>query len=133
MITGFAHVCFIVADLKASQEFYCSKLGLKPAFDFLNDRGEKTGMYIHVSGRNFIEIFLGKPAKPAKEASYQHICLEVDDVAKTVGELRQKGLSVTDAKMGSDQSWQAWLNDPDGNPIELHGYTPASWQGPWVK
>ncbi len=32
--------------------------------------------------------------------------------------------------MGSDHSWQAWLSDPDGNRVELHQYTPESWQTP---
>ena len=57
-------------------------------------------------------------ARAAKQ-SFQHICLEVDDVAKTVVELRGRGIEITEAKLGLDQSWQAWLSDPDGNRIEL--------------
>ncbi len=51
MIRGLAHLCFIVKDLEVSQEFYCDKLGLKHAFDFVRDSGERFGMYIHVGGR----------------------------------------------------------------------------------
>jgi predicted enzyme related to lactoylglutathione lyase len=57
----------------------------------------------------------------------------VDDVAAAVKALRAKGVEVTDPKMGTDHSWQAWLSDPDGNRIELHGYTPESKQAPYVK
>jgi hypothetical protein len=32
-----------------------------------------------------------------------------------------------------DHSWQAWITDPDGNKIELHDYTPESWQAPFLK
>jgi hypothetical protein len=35
---------------------------------------------------------------------------------------------VGEVSLGSDQSWQAWLADPDGNRIELHAYTPESKQ-----
>ena len=38
------------------------KLGLTPAFDFRNDAGERTGVYLHVGGRNFVELFQGAPA-----------------------------------------------------------------------
>lgn len=44
----------------------------------------------------------------------------------------ESGVEVGDITFGSDQSWQAWLKDPDGNNIELHGYTPESKQTPWL-
>jgi len=133
MIKGLAHVCFHAADLAASEAFYCGKLGLRHAFDFLRDSGEKFGVYLHAGGRTFIELFAGKLAAPAEGQPYRHMCLEVDDINKTVAELRGRGVEVTDPKLGSDQSWQAWLADPDGNRIELHCYTDASKQGPSLK
>ena len=60
-------------------------------------------------------------------------CLEVENLERMVTELRQKGLEVTDPKLGMDQSWQSWLADPDGNRIELHQYTPESKQRNWRK
>lgn len=133
MITNVAHLCFVVRDLKASESFYCDKLGLSRAFDFTNDKGERFGAYLRVGGRNFIELFQGKLAEVAKGQSFGHFCLEVDDLQSTVVQLRAAGVEVTDAKLGADQSWQAWLTDPDGNRIELHQYTPQSWQAPFVK
>jgi catechol 2,3-dioxygenase-like lactoylglutathione lyase family enzyme len=133
MIKALAHACFTVRDLKAAEAFYRDRLGLAHAFDFLNDKGEKFGVYLHVGGRAFIELFQGKVEAPAPGQSYRHLCLEVDDLPKTVADLRTKGVEVSDPKMGSDHSWQAWLSDPDGNRIELHGYTPQSRQGPWLK
>ena len=110
MIKGIAHACYTVRDLDAAVAFYCGKLGLKPAFDFIRDNGERFGVYIH-----------------------RHLCLEVDDLAATVAEFRGRGVQITDAKLGGDNSWQAWITDPDGNRIELHQYTPESKQTPWVK
>ena len=134
MITGLAHVCFVVSDLERAIHFYQSQLGLAHAFDFINDEGKRFGVYLHVGGRSFIELFAGKPAPHDEAQSFKHVCLEVDDVAATVAMLRARGVEATDPKMGSDNSWQAWLADPDGNKIELHGYTPQSKQNvAWTK
>lgn len=132
MITGIAHVCFVVNDLDASLVFYRDSLGLRQAFDFINEAGRRFGVYLHVGGRTFIELFEGKPEQIPGKLSYQHICLEVDDIQTTVAGLMARGIEVSPITLGSDQSWQAWLSDPDGNRIELHGYTPESKQAAWV-
>jgi len=128
VIVGLAHVCFTVSDLEKSLEFYENKLGFKFCFDFVNDKGERFGVYLHIGGRNFIELFIGKPEPPDQKQSYRHFCLEVDDIQETVSKLRSNGVDVSEVKMGSDNSWQAWLSDPDGNRIELHQYTKESKQ-----
>ncbi len=133
MITNLAHACFTVSDLERSLAFYRDGLGLSPAFDFIDENGHRYGIYLHLGGRNFLELFSGELAAKAEKQSYRHICLEVDDIQKTAAELRGKGIEVSEPKLGKDQSWQAWITDPDGNRIELHHYTPQSWQAPWVK
>jgi lactoylglutathione lyase/glyoxylase I family protein len=133
MITALAHTCFVVHDLDASLQFYVDGLGLKLAFDFVHDTGVRYGVYLHVGGRNFIEMFQGETAARAEGQSYSHLCLEVDDIQATVASLTTRGIEVGPVKLGCDQSWQAWLADPDGNRIELHQYTPESWQAPHVR
>ena len=130
MITGLAHVCFTVSDLERSIAFYQDGLGLKPAFDFVDESGRRYGLYLHAGGRNFIELFEGQLGQPAEQQSYRHICLEVDDIHATVQALSERGVQVGEIKLGKDQSYQAWITDPDGNRIELHGYTAESWQAP---
>ncbi len=130
MIIGMAHACFVVSDLEQALAFYRDGLGLTEAFDFVNDAGQRHGIYLHLGGRNFIELFAGNPDRPAENQSYKHICLEVDDLDATVTAMRARGIEVSDPKLGRDQSWQAWVTDPDGNRIELHQYTPESWQAP---
>ena len=132
MIKGLAHVCFIVSDLERSVAFYRDRLGFRPAFEFLNDRGERFGQYLHVGDRTFLELFKGEVRPPAEGQSYRHFCLEVDDLAATAADLRSRGVEVTEIKAGSDHSLQAWLADPDGNRIELHEYTARSKQGPFL-
>ena len=133
MITGMAHACFTVSDLDASIHFYQDQLGLKPAFDFLREDGTRFGLYLHLGGRTFIELFQGQLGERAEAQSFRHICLEVDDIPSTVATLRERGVEVSDPKLGGDQSWQAWITDPDGNRIELHGYTAESWQAPHLE
>jgi predicted enzyme related to lactoylglutathione lyase len=53
----------------------------------------------------------------------QIFCIEA-----TVTTLQARGIEVNPIKMGKDYSFQAWITDPDGNHLELHVYTPASWQ-----
>ena len=127
MITGLAHLCFTTRDLDSAISFYCDKLGFRPAFDFVNAEGERFGAYLHIGGRAFLELFQRKDDN-APGGNYQHMCLEVDDIRSTVEQLRQDGVEVGEITLGSDNSWQAWLQDPDGNKIELHGYTPESKQ-----
>ncbi len=130
MIRGLAHACFNVSDLEQALRFYRDGLGLREAFDFRNDEGRRFGVYLHLGGRSFIELFEGQLDKPAEKQSYKHICLEVDDIEAAVATLQERGIAVSPIKKGIDHSYQAWISDPDGNRIELHHYTPESWQTP---
>jgi catechol 2,3-dioxygenase-like lactoylglutathione lyase family enzyme len=128
MVKALAHVCFRVHDLERSLVFYRDHIGLEVAFERTDEHGRLRGAYIHVGGRSFIEMSATDVVRADPQQSYQHFCLEVDDIKQTIVELRSRGVEVTDMKIGNDRSWQAWLSDPDGNRIELHQYTPESRQ-----
>jgi len=130
VILGVSHLCFRVTDLDATLAFYTDVLGFKHAFDFTRDDGSRFGAYISCGNRTFIEFFArGEDGQPAHEApSYQHVCLEVDDMTDTVAALREAGAEVSDPTVGKDGNPQAWLSDPDGNRIELHELRPDGWQ-----
>jgi catechol 2,3-dioxygenase-like lactoylglutathione lyase family enzyme len=133
MITGVAHLCLRVADLERSVKFYTDILGLEKAFAFHKPDGTWFGQYVHVGGRNFIELFSAQLSAPAEGQSFGHFCLEVQDIAGTARTLRERGVEVSEVKMGSDNAWQAWLADPDGNRIELHAYTADAGQAKWIR
>jgi len=128
MIKSLAHACFVVSDLDRAIAFYRDALGMELAFEFTNDAGRRTGVYLACGGRTFIEMFAGQPVPADPNASYRHISLEVDDLDAARKRLADHGAQVTDKKLGKDQSWQAWTADPDGNRIELHHYTADSAQ-----
>ncbi len=132
MIKALVHVCYRVRDLDRAIEFYTSKLGFVSAFEFLDNAGVRYGVYLKVAGRSFIELFTGLEDEVPQPGSFLHICLEVDDIDTAVADLRAKGVEVSDPHYGGDNSWQAWVTDPDGNRIELHSYTTDSLQAAWL-
>lgn len=131
MITGIGHIAFRVSNLEDSLKFYCGFLGFKEAFRLYNDKGELWIVYLKISKNNFIELFpyQGEIEKGYEKKSYQHLCLLVDDINKTLEELASRGLSI-DGKpnKGKDGNFQYWITDPDGNRIELMQIMPDSLQ-----
>lgn len=120
MITDLAHLAFAAHDLERSLAFY-GKLGLHEAFRLHNEDGSLMLVYLHVKGDRFIEIFPNGPdPDPNRQGSFMHLCLAVDDLQATVEQFRKAGVSIEqEPKVGLDHNWQAWIRDPDGNPIEL--------------
>jgi lactoylglutathione lyase/glyoxylase I family protein len=128
MIKSLAHVCLLSRDLEKTLDFYCGTLGLKKGFDFLRN-GKLFGFYVQVTERQFIEIFqAGDDSEEAPPRRITHFCLEVNDVEAMRSRLVERGIEVTEKKLGADHSWQIWCKDPDGTSIEFHQYTPESTQ-----
>jgi lactoylglutathione lyase len=130
MIKGLGHIAFRVTDLKRSLDFYCHKLGFKEAFR-LEREGEPSPwiVYIQVAHNQFIELFPGAQREPSPRGpvGYNHFCLVVDDMQATLREFGERGLEITGSpKQGLDHNWQYWINDPDGNAIELMQIMPDS-------
>ena len=49
-----------------------------------------------------------------------HLCLGVEDLDAILAQLEAAGVPLTiQKKMGADGNLQAWIEDPDGNRIEL--------------
>ena len=125
MITSIGHAAVWVSDMEKSLHFYCDILGCRKAFssEYMGRPGTE---YLAVANGALIELFYGgiKHALPPKSeehpAGFSHFCLNVDDLHKTVAEIKARGgvLSV-EPKRGMNGNWQAWITDPDGVEIEL--------------
>ena len=126
MVTRIAHVCLNVRNLDATIGFYERKLGMPVKFLF-KKAGKTLGAYFHAGNNTFIEAFQ-KDDVQVVNTGIVHICLETDDIDTTIAELDQSGVQHSEKKMGSDQSWQTWIKDPDGNALEFHQYTAKSAQ-----
>jgi lactoylglutathione lyase len=120
MITDIGHAAFAAHDLDASLQFY-DRLGIREAFRLHRDDGSLMLVYLHVAGDRFIEVFPGgPPPDPQRRGSFMHLCLLVDDMHRTVEQLRAAGVTIDrEIATGLDHNLQAWIHDPDGNAIEL--------------
>ncbi len=127
MIKALAHLCVFSSDLTRSRDFYCGALGLKPHFDFHKD-GKLFGFYLQVAPGQFIEVFQTDTASEIRHQRIHHFCLEVENLEALREKLLARGITVTPKKLGCDQTWQCWCQDPDGTEVEFQQYTPQSSQ-----
>jgi lactoylglutathione lyase/glyoxylase I family protein len=126
MFSRIAHVCLTVKDLERSVAFY-ERLGLSVRFRFTR-KGENFGAYVQIAEGNFVELFEDKAAESIRPNDTRHFCLETQDIDAVTTQLAQRGVAFTPKKLGCDNTWQIWLEDPDGNRFEVHQYTPQSTQ-----
>ena len=122
-ITDMGHTALACHDLDKALEFY-ALLGITESFRLTKEDGTVRLIYLHISGDRFLELFPGGPSPEEREtsgpASFRHICLLSDDIEADVEHLRGHGVTIDrEVKLGLDTNKQAWVKDPDGNPIEL--------------
>ena len=121
------HTMLRVRDLQRSIEFYTEILGMRLlrrsdypdgefTLAFVGYQDESEGAVIELThnwGDHDYELGSG----------YGHIALEVDDVYRATDQIRQRGGKILrDAgPMNAGSSIIAFVEDPDGYPIELCG------------
>ena len=135
MITSVGHVAYGVRDIESSLHFYVEQLGMQEAFRMTHDDGSLWIVYLGVGNGTFVELFPEDDVCDADEsASYKHLCLHVNDMQSTLSTLAERGIQPLDPpRTGKDGNTQAWLRDPDGNPIELMEIAPDSRQGGFLR
>lgn len=124
MIKQLAHACIFTEDLEKTAAFYFDILGCERGFDFVRD-GKRFGYYVKLGNNTFIEVF---EREARTEGQISHLAFQVDDMDAVIQHVKSCGYEIGEKKLGADQSWQAWLQDPNGVRIELHEYTPESHQ-----
>lgn len=122
-ITDIGHTALACHDLDTALEFY-ALLGITESFRLTKEDGTVRLIYLNVSGDRFLELFRGGPSPEqravAGPSSFRHICLLTDDIEADVEHLRAHGVTIDrEVQLGLDTNKQAWVKDPDGNPIEL--------------
>jgi lactoylglutathione lyase len=137
MIRQLAHVCFHTDHMDPMVNFYRDGLGLPIKFTLTGDDGQPLGHYFECGQCTFIEVFSqaaavkqwgGQVQALTRGSQYQHLCFEVTGLEDFKQALESRGVSVSAITLGMDHSRQAWIADPDGNPIELMEYTSQSLQ-----
>ena len=120
-VTAIAHVALRISDIERSLDFYAGKLGSAEMFGLDRD-GQLSTSTCASPTRNTGVVSRGRRQAGAgpNQLGPSHFCLEVDDIDAAIGELAEKGVSLTQAKKKAvDGNNQAWIEDPDGNRIEL--------------
>ena len=94
--------------------------------------------YLEVAPHQYLELFHPEgcterfhfPLSASDHIGYLHLALEVDDIHAAYEELKAKPevKIISEPTMGIEGAWQFWLEDPDGNSIELMQYTDTAWQ-----
>jgi len=122
-INGFGHLAFKVQDLDASLAFYRDRLGLSEMTRLVDDKGAPWIVYLRITDTSFLELFpAGHPGRAADEAAVgvNHICFSVEDIEATTARFAAAGVPLTSPiQTGLDGNRGAWIEDPDGNRIEL--------------
>ncbi len=122
-----AHACILARDLAETRDFYREALGMEIVFNFTR-QGAWAGFYLGAGGRSHIEVFPRAEGGEAGRGGIDHICLEVESLDAAIAHLAGRGIAVTAKKRGCDDTWQAWITDPNGVRIELFEYTAGSAQ-----
>jgi lactoylglutathione lyase len=120
----FNHVAFRVRDVARSLAFYEGVLGFREAFRVYRPDGRLGLIYVQFGADQFVELFEGgegeRQPEPAQDgAGYLHFCITVEDLDAALDVLRRKGLDVGQPRTGTSGARIYFIEDPDGNKIEL--------------
>lgn len=121
-LEDFAHVRYQVSDIERSIAFYTQQLGFSP--------GERAGNAFATVSRGKLRLILGGPgssgSRPMPDGEEQRpggwnrILLYVDDLDAHIERLKGQSVRFRNAVEAGPGGRQIQIEDPDGNPIELH-------------
>lgn len=130
-VSHLTHVALRVRDIDRSLAFYVGQLGFEEMLRLDRD-GRLWLVYLRITDDQYLELFpegVGERAPLADVVGYNHMCLAVPDIDRTLAELEDMAVPLFRPKsMGADGNWQAWIEDPDCHRIELMQMMPGSLQ-----
>jgi catechol 2,3-dioxygenase-like lactoylglutathione lyase family enzyme len=109
------HVALNVPDVPGAVTFYTDVMGLtqnftRPDFGF-------PGAWLDTGNSQMVHLI----EAPVPPNMGQHFALLYESVEDAVEYLRKQGLQVTDPVVNGAGRHQAFVSDPWGNGIEIHG------------
>jgi catechol 2,3-dioxygenase-like lactoylglutathione lyase family enzyme len=115
-------VRYQVADIERSASFYRDRLGFQPT--------ERFGTAFGAVTRGNLRLILSGPGSSGSRpmpngqgqapGGWNRIVLYVDDLSTTIGPLEKAGVRFRNQVEVGPGGKQILIEDPDGNPIELH-------------
>jgi catechol 2,3-dioxygenase-like lactoylglutathione lyase family enzyme len=124
------HISILTPDLKRSQKFYSEKLGLKTVLEYLPGGGGFIFMVdpCYDAKKHIFKLeIIGPPGLEPREdvlisrhgACFDHLAFVTEDVRAAWELTLQRGARNMEAPVQGYGVWMAWVNDPDGNDIEI--------------
>jgi lactoylglutathione lyase len=115
----YLHTMVRIANVDASLDFYCNKLGLVETRRYENEQGRYTLIFIAARESPDAQIELTynwDPENYTGGRNFGHLAFEVDDIYATCERLKKGGVTINrpprDGRM-------AFVRSPDGISIEL--------------
>jgi lactoylglutathione lyase len=126
----YLHTSIFVSDMAQSIDFYTNKLGLKLLGGPHHYPGNADMAFVGEDWNSYIELVFDLEEHPPYELGnrYEHLAIEVDsDLPAYVEQLKSKGVKVLKApkKSPGGARWIAFVEDPNGIPVELLEPRPA--------
>jgi lactoylglutathione lyase len=122
----YLHTMVRVADLDASLDFYCNKLGLKEVRRMDNDKGRFTLVFLAApedvaqakeSQAPLVELtYNWDPEEYQGGRNFGHLAYRVDDIYATCQQLMDGGVTINRPPRDGHM---AFVRSPDGISIEL--------------
>jgi predicted enzyme related to lactoylglutathione lyase len=119
MIKEIAFTAYPSRDVAALRKWYEDMLGLNFDGPYVEDGVEKYNQ-ANVNGGYFSLLWHGWIEREPGSAS--GVAFEVDDIDKTIADLRAKGVDAQDA-YATPVCKLSSFNDPEGNRVTLHQIT----------
>jgi lactoylglutathione lyase len=131
-ISSLGHIGIKVKNLEKSIAFYTETMGFPEMFRLHRDDGRVWLVYLRITDDQYLEIFpeaIQDRAPEPENNGINHFCLTVENIEEIVRQLEAKGVALYwPLKTGADNNRQAWIQDPDGNRIELMEMAPNALQ-----
>ena len=115
----YLHTMVRVADIDASLDFYCNKLGLREVGRHENEGGRFTLVFLAAPGNESAQVELTwnwDPEELSGGRNFGHLAYEVDDIYAKCQHLMDSGVTINrpprDGRM-------AFVRSPDGVSVEL--------------
>ena len=122
----YLHTMVRVADVDASLDFYCNKLGLKEVRRYENEQGRFTLIFLAASEDEqsgiadkapLIELTYNWDPEDYKGGrNFGHLAYEVDDIYATCDKLMKMGITINRPPRDGNM---AFVRSPDLHSIEL--------------
>lgn len=122
----FHHVAITVTNLEESQKFYQDFFNFNISKSFeRRDMGAKA-VFLELDGF-FIELWKFVDfrenidnLKDIKIRGIRHIAFEVENIDNIVSDFRQRGLEVSEPKLGASGHVYSFTSDPNGVALEIY-------------